>query len=40
VNPDVDSIIARVKRPAYNPAPRGSQTQSSPTRKEEQGGAL
>lgn len=37
---DLESLLARVKSRAYNSAPRGSQIQSSPTRKEEQGGAL
>jgi hypothetical protein len=39
-NLDLESLLARVKRRAYNSALRGSQHQSSPTRKEEQGGAL
>lgn len=36
----LDDLIARAKRPAYTPSPRGNQTRSSLIRKEETDGAL
>ena len=37
---ELDTLIARAKRQAYNPRPRGNQTQSSPIGKEKTDGAL
>lgn len=37
---ELDSLIARAKGQAYNPAPRGNQTQSSPIGKEKTDGAI
>jgi excisionase family DNA binding protein len=36
----LDELIARAKEHAYNPAPRGNQTQSSPIGKEKTDGAI
>ena len=36
----LDELIARAKRHAYNPPPRGNQTQSSPIGKETIDGAI
>jgi len=37
---ELDVLIARAKGQAYNPAPRGNQTQSSPIGKESIDGAI
>lgn len=36
----LDELVARAKGEAYNPAPRGNQTRSSPIGKEETDGAI